>query len=54
MIVLCMRYIELNPLRANMVTHSGEYKWSSYAHNAQDKQSDIITSHPTPPHPLYL
>lgn len=30
-----MRYIELNPVRANMVTHPGDYAWSSYAFNAQ-------------------
>ena len=26
----CQRYIELNPLRARMVEHLGEYPWSSY------------------------
>jgi putative transposase len=26
----CQRYIELNPLRAKMVAHPGEYPWSSY------------------------
>jgi len=29
-----MRYIELNPVRAGMVTHPREYPWSSYAFNA--------------------
>jgi putative transposase len=30
-----MRYIELNPVRANMVAHPRDYPWSSsYAHNA--------------------
>ena len=28
--LLCYRYIELNPLRANMVKHPSEYPWSSY------------------------
>ena len=27
----CCRYIELNPLRARMVTTPREYQWSSYA-----------------------
>lgn len=45
-LLTCMRYIELNPVRADMITHPGEYKWSSYAHNAQGKLSDIITHHP--------
>jgi len=45
----CMRYIELNPIRANMVRSPGQYRWSSYRRNAQDKPDDIVTEHP-----LYL
>ena len=30
-----MRYIELNPVRANMTQHPVDYPWSSYAYNAQ-------------------
>ena len=30
-----MRYIELNPVRADMVAHPRDYPWSSYAANAQ-------------------
>jgi len=45
----CMRYIELNPVRAGMVEHPGEYKWSSYQSNAQGVQDALIK-----PHPLYL
>ncbi len=26
----CLRYIELNPVRAGMVSDPGEYRWSSY------------------------
>lgn len=26
----CMRYVELNPVRADMVQAPGEYRWSSY------------------------
>ena len=29
-----MRYIELNPVRANRVAHPRDYPWSSYAYNA--------------------
>lgn len=29
-----MRYIELNPVRADMVEHPGDYPWSSYRRNA--------------------
>ncbi|MEA3469019.1 MAG: transposase [Thermodesulfobacteriota bacterium] len=31
----CQRYIEMNPVRANMVKHPGEYHWSSYQSNAK-------------------
>ena len=30
-----MRYIELNPVRADIVAHPRDYPWSSYAFNAQ-------------------
>lgn len=42
----CMRYIELNPVRADMVEHPGEYKWSSYAANAQGYENILIHDHP--------
>jgi putative transposase len=46
-LLTCMRYIELNPVRANMVAHPGEYKWSSYPANAQDAYDAVIEGHPT-------
>src|SRR5210317_2260739 len=48
-LLACMRYIELNPVRAGMVTHPAEYQWSSYRINAQDEASELIC-----PHTLYL
>ena len=30
-LLACCRYIELNPVRAGMVSHAGVYQWSSYA-----------------------
>jgi putative transposase len=45
----CMRYIELNPLRAGMVAHPREYPWSSYCANAEGKDSQLVE-----PHELYL
>lgn len=39
------RYIELNPIRAHMVTLSGEYPWSSYRHNAMGMKIELITEH---------
>jgi putative transposase len=41
-----MRYIELNPLRAGMVSHPGEYQWSSYARNATGSDDDLVAAHP--------
>ena len=39
------RYIELNPVRANMVHLPGEYPWSSYRHNAMGINISLITEH---------
>ncbi|MGS2724767.1 transposase [Porticoccus sp. GXU_MW_L64] len=38
----CYRYIELNPVRASMVSHPAEYRWSSYRVNAQGEASELI------------
>ena len=40
------RYIELNPVRAQMVGHPAEYPWSSYQKNAIGKVVELITPHP--------
>ena len=45
-LLTCMRYIELNPVRANMVNSPGYYRWSSYRYNAQDKGDMLVTEHP--------
>ena len=45
-LLTCMRYIELNPVRAGMVEHPGEYRWSSYHANAQGRVNENITAHP--------
>ncbi len=39
------RYIELNPVRAEMVTDPGEYRWSSYQINGLGKVSSLCTPH---------
>jgi len=46
-LLACMRYIELNPVRAGMVTTPNEYLWSSYQTNACAKKTSLITPHPT-------
>ena len=42
----CYRYIELNPLRAGMVEHPAEYRWSSYRANAQGEAEKLLKQHP--------
>jgi putative transposase len=42
----CMRYIELNPVRAGMVESPGEYCWSSHHANAVGRFDKLITPHP--------
>ncbi len=41
----CMRYIELNPVRAGMVKTAAAYRWSSYAANARGIEDSLITYH---------
>ena len=45
----CYRYIELNPVRANMVAHPAQYPWSSYQANALGMYDGLIE-----PHRLYM
>ncbi len=44
-LLTCCHYIELNPVRAGMVRHPGEYPWSSYGYHAEGKA--ILLSHHT-------
>lgn len=48
-LLACMRYIELNPIRAGLVVDPGQYQWSSYRSNALG-----ITDKHLTPHALYL
>ena len=47
-LLTCYRYIELNPVRASMVEHPSEYKWSSFHFNAWGEASWLF------PHEEYL
>ena len=47
--VACSRYIELNPVRAGLVSDPGDYRWSSFRANALGETDAVLT-----PHPLYL
>ncbi len=44
-LLVCYRYIELNPVRANMVAHPREYPWSSYLCHAEGEVDQLITDH---------
>ena len=44
-VLTCQRYIELNPVRANMVSDPSEYPWSSYRSNAFGESNPLITPH---------
>lgn len=43
--MLCSKYIEMNPVRAGMVSGPAEYPWSSYAHHVGDKSDPLIADH---------
>jgi putative transposase len=45
----CMRYVELNPVRAGLVSDPAEYRWSSYRANALGFEDQVVV-----PHSLYL
>jgi putative transposase len=44
-LLTCYRYIELNPLRAGMVSHPADYPWSSYRSNALGQPDALISEH---------
>ena len=44
----CMRYVELNPVRAGLVGDPADYRWSSYRANAVGAHDRLIV-----PHALY-
>lgn len=47
-LLACMRYIELNPVRAGMVSDPGQYRWSSYRSNGLGQAHGHLM-----PHSLY-
>jgi putative transposase len=44
-LLACMRYIELNPVRAGLVREPSEYRWSSCAHYLGLHVDPLITEH---------
>jgi putative transposase len=48
-LLTCQHYIELNPVRAGLVSHPGQYPWSSYSHYALGKRDRLVS-----PHAIYI
>ena len=44
-LLACSRYIELNPVRAGMVTTPEDYRWSSYGANAGGESCPLLSYH---------
>ncbi len=44
--ITCCRYIELNPVRAHMVAHPRQYRWSSYRAHADGVSDALAAFHP--------
>ncbi len=44
-LLTCMRYIELNPVRAGIVARPEHYRWSSYGANALGESNCIVSPH---------
>jgi putative transposase len=45
-LLACLRYIELNPVRARMVRKPGRYPWSSYRAHAEAAADPLLSEHP--------
>jgi putative transposase len=43
----CYRYIELNPVRAGMVSTPADYRWSSYLENTGQRTPRVTVPHPS-------
>ncbi len=44
-LLACMRYIELNPVRAGLARSPGDYRWSSHGGNALGRADPLLTEH---------
>ena len=44
-LLTCMRYIEMNPVRAEMVKSPAHYRWSSYRANGQGQADRMVKGH---------
>lgn len=44
-LLTCYAYVDMNPVRASMVSNPADYPWSSYSANARGSASDLTTPH---------
>ncbi|HMF35145.1 MAG TPA: transposase [Isosphaeraceae bacterium] len=44
--LVVLRYIEANPLRASMVTNPGDYRWSSYQYHGLGRTDALLSPFP--------
>ena len=45
-LLACMRYIEMNPVRAGLVNEPRSYRWSSHAHHLGLRVDPLVKEHP--------
>ncbi len=45
-LLVVLRYIEANPLRARMVNEAAEYRWSSFPHHGTGREDLLLSSFP--------
>lgn len=45
-LMACYRYIELNPVRAGLVAHPADFRWSSHRCNAGLTADEVVAPHP--------
>jgi putative transposase len=46
-LLACHRYIDLNPVRAGIVSHPAAYGWSSHRFHAMGEPNQLVTPHAT-------
>jgi len=46
-VLVCHRYVESNPVRADLVSRPEDYPWSSYRHNALGTKDPLLREHAT-------
>ena len=44
-LLTCMRYIELEPVRAGIMVHPAECRWSGHRGNAQREADVLLAAH---------